>query len=52
MSTLILKALNKEKPIWLMRQAGRYLKEYKLVRKKQKNFINFCLNNFSNPGIK
>ena len=44
MSTLILKALNKEKPIWLMRQAGRYLKEYKLVRKKQENFINFCLN--------
>jgi len=44
MSTLILKALNKENPIWLMRQAGRYLKEYKLVRKKQENFINFCLN--------
>jgi uroporphyrinogen decarboxylase len=27
-----------------MRQAGRYLPEYKKIRKKNKNFINFCLN--------
>jgi uroporphyrinogen decarboxylase len=31
-------------PIWFMRQAGRYLPEYQKVRKKNKNFINFCLN--------
>jgi uroporphyrinogen decarboxylase len=27
-----------------MRQAGRYLPEYLKIRKKNKNFINFCLN--------
>ena len=38
--------LKKQKnfPIWFMRQAGRYLPEYKKIRKKNKNFINFCLN--------
>ena len=44
MSRLILKSFNKNRPIWLMRQAGRYLKEYQRIRKKQKNFIDFCLN--------
>jgi uroporphyrinogen decarboxylase len=38
--------LNKKKnfPIWFMRQAGRYLPEYQKIRRKNKNFINFCLN--------
>jgi len=38
--------LNKKKnfSIWFMRQAGRYLPEYQKIRKKNKNFINFCLN--------
>ena len=43
MSELFKKSLSKENPLWLMRQAGRYLPEYQKVRKKQKNFINFCL---------
>ena len=44
MSTLIKKSLEKKNHIWLMRQAGRYLPEYQKIRKKQKDFINFCLN--------
>ena len=31
-------------PIWFMRQAGRYLKEFQEIRKKNPDFINLCLN--------
>ena len=31
-------------PIWFMRQAGRYLPEFREIRKKNKNFIKLCLN--------
>jgi uroporphyrinogen decarboxylase len=45
-SSLQYRLLNKNKnfPIWFMRQAGRYLPEYQKIRKRNKNFINFCLN--------
>ena len=30
-------------PIWFMRQAGRYLPEFREIRNKNPNFINLCL---------
>ena len=32
-------------PIWLMRQAGRYLPEFREIRKENQDFIKLCLNN-------
>ena len=34
----------KFKPIWIMRQAGRYLPEFREIRKKNPDFIRLCLN--------
>ena len=31
-------------PIWIMRQAGRYLPEFREIRKHNPNFIDLCLN--------
>jgi len=31
-------------PIWFMRQAGRYLPEFRKIRRKNQNFIDLCLN--------
>ena len=31
-------------PVWLMRQAGRYLPEFKEIRKANPDFIKLCLN--------
>ena len=49
MTTPIYKCLiNKKtttKPIWFMRQAGRYLPEFREIRNLNSNFIKLCLNN-------
>jgi len=34
----------KKTPIWLMRQAGRYLPEFREIRKSNQDFIKLCLN--------
>ena len=31
-------------PLWIMRQAGRYLPEFREIRKENPDFINLCLN--------
>ena len=31
-------------PVWFMRQAGRYLPEFREIRLKNRNFIKLCLN--------
>ncbi|MDC1338553.1 uroporphyrinogen decarboxylase [Pelagibacteraceae bacterium] len=41
--TIINKKTNNS-PIWLMRQAGRYLPEFREIRKLNLDFINLCLN--------
>ncbi len=38
-----MKNVNKT-PIWFMRQAGRYLPEYRKIRSLNKNFLDLCLN--------
>ena len=46
MSSLKEILINKKicKSIWFMRQAGRYLPEFRNIRSKNKNFIKLCLN--------
>ncbi|CAA6604844.1 Uroporphyrinogen decarboxylase [Rhodospirillaceae bacterium LM-1] len=48
---LLIRALKGERtrptPFWLMRQAGRYLPEYREIRAKARNFLDFC----ASPGL-
>ena len=47
MNLLIETIVNKKtslNPIWIMRQAGRYLPEFREIRKKNTDFIKLCLN--------
>ena len=47
MNTLIKDCINNKfsrTPIWLMRQAGRYLPEFRSIREKNQDFIKLCLN--------
>ena len=40
----IVKKKSSYTPIWFMRQAGRYLPEFREIRKQNPNFIKLCLN--------
>ena len=41
---VIINKSTKINPIWIMRQAGRYLPEFRTIREKNPDFINLCLN--------
>ena len=44
LSDVLLNKKTSVNPIWIMRQAGRYLPEFREIRKKNSDFIKLCLN--------
>jgi uroporphyrinogen decarboxylase len=52
---LFLKSLKGEKierfPVWLMRQAGRYMPQYREIRRKTASFLELCQNPFLSAQI-
>ena len=44
LSECIINKNSSYKPVWFMRQAGRYLSEFREIRKNNQNFIKLCLN--------
>ena len=41
---ILINKKNSCRSIWFMRQAGRYLPEFRKIRSQNQNFINLCLN--------
>ena len=48
---VIINKNTKINPIWIMRQAGRYLPEFREIRKLNPNFIKLCLNEILSSEI-
>ena len=48
---VIISKNTKINPIWIMRQAGRYLPEFREIRKLNPNFIKLCLNEILSSEI-
>ena len=44
LNKVIINKVTSYNPLWIMRQAGRYLPEFREIRKKNPDFINLCLN--------